>query len=130
MEGDSAMRASKIAVFAGSVVAVVALAAGTASAHECTNANKPPGAGAQVVIDGNTDMPVSMTKGLENRFDRGLIGPDGEGYHGLIGIDVDDDGQADFMTYIVGPNDEIPTQAQQNGSPDHGIINLCGGTCE
>jgi hypothetical protein len=34
------------------------------------------------------------------------------------------------MTYIVGPNGEIPTQAQQSGSPDHGIINLCGGTCE
>ena len=124
------MRTRKIAVFGGGVIAVVALSSGTAWAHQCTNASKPPGAGAQIVIDGNTDEVVSATRGLVNRFERGLIGPEGEGFHGLIGIDLDGDGEADIMTYIVGPNGEIPTQAQQNGPPDHGIVNLCGGTCE
>ena len=124
------MKSAKLAIFGGSVVAGLVLTTGLAGAHECTNANKPPGAGAQIVIDGNTDAVVSATKGLTNRFDRGLIGPDGEGFHGIVGIDIDGDGQADFSTYIVTPNGELPTQAQQNGSSDHGIINLCGGTCD
>lgn len=122
------MRGGKIVAFAG-VVAVVVGGSGTAWAHECTNVSKPPGAGAQVVIDGATDNLVSWTKGFENRYVRGIIGPDGEGYHGLLAVDVDGDGAADVMTYLVGPNGEIPIQAQQNGSPDHGIVNLCGGTC-
>lgn len=120
----------KTAMFGTTVVAVVAIGSGVAGAHECTNANKPPGAGVQVIIDGNTGELVWATTGLTKRFEKGLIGPDGEGFHGLVGIDLDGDGAADFMTYIVTPNGEIPTQAQQNGSPDHGIVNLCGGTCE
>ncbi|MGQ0831124.1 MAG: hypothetical protein ACT4OV_05550 [Microthrixaceae bacterium] len=123
------MTGRKIIVFGTTVMAGVVLASGVAGAQQCTNANKPPGAGAQVVIDGNTDQVVFATKGLTNRFERGLIGPDGEGFHGLVGIDLNGDGKADLMTYIVGPNSEIPTQAQQNGSPDHGIVNICGGTC-
>lgn len=124
------MNARKAAVFGATVVAVVGLSSSSAWAHQCTNASKPPGAGAQVVLDGDTEEIVYATKGVINRFEKGLIGPDGEGYHGLIGVDLDGDRDADLMTYIVGPNDEIPTQAQQNGSPDHGIVNLCGGTCE
>ncbi len=120
----------KTAAFGATVVAVVVVGSGIAGAHECTNASKPPGAGAQIVIDGNTDQVVWATKGLTKRFEKGLIGPDGEGFHGLVGIDLDGDGAADLMTYIVGPNGELPTQAQQNGSPDHGIVNICGGTCD
>lgn len=123
------MTGRKIAVFGTTVVVAVMLGSGIAGAHQCTNASKPPGAGAQVVIDGNTDEVVYATKGLLNRFERGLIGPDGEGYHGLVGVDLDGDAKADMMTYIVTPTGEIPTKAQQNGSPDHGIVNLCGGTC-
>jgi hypothetical protein len=42
-----------------------------------------------------------------------------------VGIDVDGDGVADVSTYIVGPDDELPATAQENGSPDHGIVNIC-----
>ena len=70
---------------------------------------------------------VSATKGLVNRFERGIIDPDtGDGFHGIVGFDEDGDGVADASTYIVGPNGEIPLNAQLRGSPDHGIINICG----
>ena len=124
------MNGRKITVFGATVVVALGLAAGVASAHECTNASKPPGAGVQVIIDANTDQLVWASHGLTKRFENGLIGPDGEGFHGLVGIDFDGDGVADATTYIVTPNGEIPTQAQQNGSPTHGIVNICGGTCD
>jgi len=101
------------------------LLTGTASAFHCTNVSKDaknPGAGAQVVIDANTDEIVSATKGVEKRVEKGLIDPEtGEGYHGLIGLDFDGDGQPDASTYIVTPNDVLPDTAIENGSPDHGI---------
>ena len=48
----------------------------------------------------------------------------GVGFHGLIGLDLDSDGATDVSTYIVGPNDELPNQAQQNGAQCHGVINI------
>jgi hypothetical protein len=40
-------------------------------------------------------------------------------------------GEADAHTYIVGPDAEIPLNAQLRGSTEHGINNLCGPTgCE
>ena len=106
---------------------------GQALAHQCCNVSKNeqnPGAGAQVVID-DEDNIVFATNGLINRVDRGLVDPEsGEGYHGVVAFDVDGDGEADFSTYQVTPGDEIPPQAQQNGSPDDGIVNVCdAGLC-
>ena len=66
-----------------------------------------------------------VSKGLQGRIDRGLVDPaTGEGFSGLIGFDVDGDGAADFATFIVGPNDEIPLQAQMNGATCKGIVNI------
>jgi hypothetical protein len=103
----------------------MALLAAPAAAHECTNANKPAGAGAQVII-GPDDQIESATRGVFVRVGKGIIDADtGAGYHGLVGFDVDGDGTPEATTYIVGPNDEIPTTAQLNGSPNHGIVNIC-----
>lgn len=109
--------------------AVMALG-GTAFAHECTNASKnehAPGAGAQVVFDDNGI--VSAKQGFTKRVESGKIDLEtGEGFHGLVGF-ADSEGNVVGTTYIVGPEGEIPLKAQQNGSPDHGIVNICGGTC-
>ena len=114
----------KILTAGAACIATLALVAGPAAAHECTNANKPAGAGAQVIIGPDGQIEWS-TKGVQVRFQHGIIDQDGNGYHGLIGLDVDGDGTADYTTYIVGPNGELPETAQQNGSPDHGIVNIC-----
>jgi hypothetical protein len=106
------------------ILAVVVLSAASASAHQCVNLNKPAAAGAQIVVDDNDDV-VWATNGLIKRFENGLIGPEGEGFHGIIAFDGDADGNAEGSTYIVGPHGELPTTAQQNGSPDHGIVNIC-----
>lgn len=114
----------------GAAIAATAMLAftGTASAFHCTNVSKDaknPGAGAQVVIDANTDEIVSASRGVQKRVEKGLIDPDsGEGYHGLVGLDFDGDGQADRSTYIVTPNSVLPDTAIENGTPDHGINSL------
>jgi hypothetical protein len=105
--------------------AALVLAAGPATAHECVNASKKNvAAGVQIVLN-DQDEIVWLTKGLQTRIDQGLVNPDtGEGFHGLVGFDIDGDGAADIATYIVGPNDELPEQAQDNGATCQGIINI------
>jgi hypothetical protein len=109
----------------GAVVVATVSLTGTAAAFHCTNLSKDaqnPGAGAQVVIDANTDEIVSASNGVQKRVENGLIDPEtGEGYHGLVGLDFDGDGEADASTYIVTPNDVLPDGAIENGSADHGI---------
>jgi hypothetical protein len=102
-------------------LAGVAITAGTAFAHECTNANKNqtnPAAGAQLIFGcGDTLLggkPHALQLLEDDKFPKGLIA-----------FDVDCDGKADVTTFIVGPLGEIPTVAQMNGSPDHGIVNVC-----
>jgi hypothetical protein len=103
--------------------AALLLTAGPSLAHECVNASKPTKAGVQAVI-GPEGIEWS-TRGLANRFDKGLVDPDtGEGFHGLIGFDVDGDAVVDFSTYIVGPDDEVPELAQDNGPSCHGVTNI------
>jgi hypothetical protein len=114
-------------VLLGSVAVTTALvtAAGPAWAHECTNADKNQAAGVQVVIDVNTGALVWASTGLQQRIDQGLVDPEtGEGFSGLLGFDLDGDGAADVSTYIVGPDAEIPEEAQFNGAACHGIINI------
>ena len=113
----------RLTVGAVAAAATLVLTAGPGLAHECTNLNKNPGAGAQIVFGPNG--VEYMSTGLQNRVDRGLVDLEsGEGFSGLIGFDDDGDGVADGFTWIVGPNGEIPLQAQWNGSMCHGVINM------
>ena len=115
-------RALSATVATGITMLVVAT---PALAHECMNASKKnQAAGVQVVIDANTGAIVWTTTGLANRLDKGLVSPDGVGFHGLVGLDFDGDGVVDVATYIVGPGDEIPDGAQSNGDPCHGVTSI------
>lgn len=120
------LTARRIAFTTLAVPAVLALATGPASAHQCVNASKQnQAAGVQIVFDGETFTPVWISKGLQQRVDAGLVDLDsGEGFHGIIGIDFDGDAVADLGTYIVGRFGEIPPQAQQNGAECKGIVNI------
>jgi hypothetical protein len=111
----------------GSVVATTVLLATEASAwaHECVNASKNESAGVQIVIDANTGSIVWLSTGLQQRIEQGVVDPDtGDGFSGLLGFDLNGDGTADVSTFIVGPNVEIPEQAQFNGPACHGITNV------
>jgi hypothetical protein len=107
-------------------LALSILTAAPALAHECTNASKQdPAAGAQIVF-GPNDEVLFITAGLQSRIERGLIDPDtGEGFHGLIAFDFDGDGAADASTWIgVGPDGEVPLQAQFRGPACRGLTNI------
>ncbi|HEX6054173.1 MAG TPA: hypothetical protein VFY98_00015 [Intrasporangium sp.] len=119
----AAQRVLYAAVAAG---AGVLLAAGPSLAHECVNASKQnQAAGVQVVIDADTGEIVWTTKGVANRLAQGLIDPvTGEGFQGLLGFDLDGDGAVDVSTWIVGPNDELPLNAQFNGPACKGVTNI------
>lgn len=102
------------------------LLAGPALAHECTNASKKyADSGAQLVL-GPNDEVLYISKGLENRIAQGLVDFDtGEGFHGLIAFDVDGNGVADASTWIgVGPDGEIPLEAQFRGPACRGLTNI------
>ncbi len=121
------MRIRRTAAVAGASVAMLAAGSGAAFAHECTNISKPVSAGVQVVIDASSDDGGIewASQGVWQRVAQGIIDPDtGAGFHGLVGLDFDGDGTPDAATYIVGPNDELPEQAQWNGATCHGIVNI------
>ena len=105
-------------------LAVAVLAAGPVLAGHCTNADKNPAAGVQVTISFVTGQ-VTVSSGLQHRIDQGLVDPiTFEGFSGLAGFDVTGDNVADLTTYIVGPNFEIPPQAQLNGAACHGVVSI------
>lgn len=99
--------------------------ASTVLGFECSNVSKSdPAAGAQVVIGPDGEI-LFVTPGLASRIERGMVDPEtGEGFHGQVAFDVDGDGVADFSTFMVGPNGEIPLQAQLNGPACRGMTNL------
>jgi hypothetical protein len=110
---------------AGGVVASLVLAT-SAMAFECTNVSKSdPTAGAQIVFGASGEI-LFVTKGLANRIEQGHIDLEtGEGFHGLVAFDLDGDGVADASTYIgVGPDGEIPLDAQFRGPACRGLTNL------
>jgi hypothetical protein len=113
----------------GVAVAATFAMGGTAWADHCTNIQKDmhdPSKGVQVIIN-DTDGSIEWANaGVQNRVANGLIDPEsGEGFHGLVGIDLDGNQTVDVMTYIVGPeHDALPDTAISNGSPDHGIVGL------
>ena len=119
------MRAVRRALLGTAAAAAMVVAtAGAGLAHECTNLDKQPGAGAQLVFGPTGDVEY-ISKGLQNRIARGLVDFEtGAGFSGLIGFDDDGDGVADGFTWIVGPGGEIPEQAQWNGSTCHGVVNF------
>jgi hypothetical protein len=102
---------------------------GTAFADHCTNIQRDthdPSKGVQVVIN-ETDGSIEWANaGVANRVGQGLIDPaTGEGFHGIVGLDLDGNGTVDVVTYIVGPEgDALPDTAVNNGSPNHGIVPL------
>jgi hypothetical protein len=114
----------RVSLGAVALMAAALIAAGPAWAGNCTNADKPPAAGVQAVIDLNTGA-VTVSDGLQHRIDQGLVDlATGEGFHGLVGFDFNSDGVADLTTFIVGPDFEIPDQAQFNGAACHGIVSI------
>jgi hypothetical protein len=112
----------KAAFGAAAVAGTIVLAAGPALAHECTNVARndiDPSKGAQIIFGcGEDEILAAKPHAL-------ALLQSGKFPSGWIAFDVDCDGVADAGTYIVGPEGEIPTQAQQNGSPDHGVVNIC-----
>ena len=95
-----------------SAVALSLVLATSALAMDCVNASKNQAAGVQAVLDSNFE-PVWISDGLQQRIDQGVVDVEtGEGLHGLIGFDLDDDGDVDASTWVgVGPEgDEIPNQ--------------------
>ena len=118
------MRPRVLAGFAG-VMASILLAA-PVLAHECINASKSdPTAGAQLVIGASGEV-LYISRGLATRVERGIIDfESGEGFHGLIAFDIDGDGAADLSTWIgVGPEGEIPLEAQFHGPACRGLTNI------
>jgi len=117
------MRRSLVAGFGGVVLSL--LMATSVLGFECTNLSKPPAAGTQVVF-GPDGQIAWVSRGLERRIEQGLVNPDsGEGFHGLVGFDLDGDGVVDASTYIgVGPDGEIPLEAQFAGPACRGLSNL------
>jgi hypothetical protein len=109
-----------------SLVASLAIAS-SALAVDCMNASKSDqAAGAQVLFDLTTGEIVWMTPGAAQRFEQGLVGPEGEGFHGLIAFDFDGDGLADVSTWVgVGPDgNEVPEGAQLNGPACRGLTDI------
>jgi hypothetical protein len=110
----------------GAITLLVAavLAAGPAMAFHCTNADKNAAAGVQAVFDANFQV-VWISDGLQHRIDQGIVDfATGEGFHGLLGFDLDGDGVADVTTFDVGPNMALPEVAQMRGAPCHGIVSI------
>ena len=119
------MRRPIIATILG-MVASLAIAS-SALAFDCANASKPDqSAGVLVIVDANTGEIVWISEGLAQRLERGLIGEDGSGLHGLIGLDFTGDGIVDVSTWFgVGPDGtEIAEPAILNGPPCRGLTSL------
>jgi hypothetical protein len=105
----------------------VGMLSGTALATECINASKSDhSAGAQLIIGPDFQTPIYISKGLQERFENGVVDFEtGEGFHGIVAFDTDGDGVADLSAWFgVGPDGEIPLQAQFAGPACRGLTNI------
>lgn len=117
----------RIIAGAAAAIALSLVLATSALAMDCANASKNQAAGVQVVFGTNAGGIVWISNGLQRRIDQGLVDPlTGAGFHGLIGLDLDGNGEADVSSWAgVGPDGtEIPDNAQENGPACHGLTNL------
>jgi hypothetical protein len=114
--------ALRLVTTAAAVPAFLAISTGLAYAHQCTNASKPQDAGWRVLV-GPGDSLTFNDKGLERQFTTDPAAAF-DRFAGIVGIDFDGDGDADFSTYIVGPDGEIPEVAQVSGADCRGIVNV------
>jgi hypothetical protein len=72
------------------------------------------------VYDGHLSIPRVVPAPASRPFSRR-----GAGFHGLIAFDFDGDGVADASTWIgVGPDGEVPLQAQFRGPACRGLTNI------
>jgi hypothetical protein len=118
------MRRRVLAAFTGLLASL--LLAAPVLAHECINVSKSdPTAGAQLVLGANDEV-LYISRGLANRIANGAVDFEtGQGFHGLIAFDVDGDGSADLSTWFgVGPDGEIPLEAQFRGPACRGLTNI------
>jgi hypothetical protein len=118
------MRRRVLAAFTGLLAGL--LLAAPVLAHECINVSKSdPTAGAQLVLGANDEV-LYISRGLANRIANGAVDFEtGQGFHGLIAFDVDGDGSADLSTWFgVGPDGEIPLEAQFRGPACRGLTNI------
>ena len=104
------------------------LLSGTALATECINASKSDqSAGAQLILGSDFQTPIYISQGLQQRLEHGVIDAEAfeEQFHGLIAFDTDGDGVADLSTWVgVGPDGEIPLEAQFAGPACRGLTNI------
>jgi hypothetical protein len=123
MNKRSGMR--RLLATAAALVASVAIAS-TTLAHECINASKADqSTGAQIILGPEGEV-LYLSSGLARRIEQGLVDvASGDGFHGLVGFDVDVDGSVDVATWIdVGPDGEIPLTAQLRGPACRGLTNI------
>ena len=115
----------RIVAVLGGVVASL-LIASTAMAFECTNASTPATSGAQIVFAADFQTVLFISPGLQQRLDRGIVDlATGEGFHGILAFDTDGDNVADASIYFgVGPDGEIPLDAQFRGPACRGLTNI------
>jgi hypothetical protein len=114
-------------IFVSTVALLISvLIAGPALAFECTNASKPPAAGAHLVLGPDFMTPIYISDALLKRIEQGIIDSEtGEGFHGIVAFDFDGDGEADASTWFgVGPDGEIPLEAQFAGPACRGLTNI------
>jgi hypothetical protein len=108
------------------IVASLAIAS-SALAMDCMNASKQDqSAGVLVIVDANTGEILWLSEGLTQRLEQGVVGDDGSGLHGLIGLDFTGDGVVDISTWFgVGPSGfEIAEPALLNGPACRGVTEI------
>lgn len=111
--------ARRLLTTTATTVGAFSLLTGSALAHECYNPNKKPLAGAQIVFTGDS---YTATKGLERRFEKGLVDANtGEGFHGIMGF-VEDGFEG--STWQVTPTGSIPHKALERGPACQGMTSF------
>ena len=108
------------------LTAALMMAAGPALAHQCMNASKQPDAGVQVIVGGDFETIVWASPQVQSRVANGTIDLEsGDGFHGQFGVDFDGDLVPEFVVWVnIGPDGQIPLQAQLRGAACQGIVNI------